>query len=417
MRDGFDERTIRLLAEKAGYICSYPQCRMVTTYPHGEMASEVSGNIGQAAHITAASPGGPRYDASLTHEQRSDVSNGIWMCYSHAKLIDSEKCVYSVDKLRKWKIQHEKDVSENRFNPQNTNTAHSCRYIRELTVKGLGPFVKESKFHFGRYNFIVGGNGSGKTALTQMASWFVGGAAHEYIRHRFLDACANDEASLCVKYGEEGDFRVVKYEWHKYKRRLLLDAKTSFLANSLVVRSGQRAILVASDYERVTKVRLSTGFKHIISGFANLMDMDYDDLLSLIASRGDVETPIGYRLRIASRNKALEYAVHRDDFYQEYNSLSGIEQMLSTLDIALRCVDIVPPSQSWLFIIEHDFVKRLTSSCSDLFSNLVFSFPPNIQLMICALDEKTVKTMIDGREEKFHRSDYNGLSLWRSIDY
>lgn len=412
MRDDFKESTKKYLAKKAGYICSYPQCRMGTTF-----CKKASGAyIGQAAHITAASPGGPRYDPSLTNEQRSDASNGIWMCYSHAKLIDSEKCSYPADKLRMWKCQHEKDVAEGRFSDINTDTAYSCRYIRKLTVKGLGPFVDECEFPFGRMNFLVGGTGCGKTALTQMACWFVGCAGHEYIRKRFLEGCRNDNAMLSAEYGECDHFRKVSYDWSKYRGRLLLNANCSRIGESLAVRSGQRVLVIDDDYEVVTKVKTTTGFRHIVSGFGNLIGMDCEDLMALIASRGEYETPIGYRFKLLPNGKNLECERCRDGFYQEYNSLSGTEQMLATLDIALRCVDLVPPGQSWLFVIEHRFVERLADNCENLFKDLLFSLPPNIQLMICVLYENTIDKLLDGRKSKFVRHKYGGLSLWTSND-
>jgi len=60
-------------------------------------------NIGVAAHITAASPGFCRYDPTLTSDERSSISNGIWLCQSCAKLIDSDESEYTIEKLRKWK--------------------------------------------------------------------------------------------------------------------------------------------------------------------------------------------------------------------------------------------------------------------------------------------------------------------------
>jgi tetratricopeptide (TPR) repeat protein len=64
-------------------------------------------SIGVAAHITAASPGGPRYDANLTPEQRSHPDNGIWLCQSCAKLIDNDPERYTVAVLREWKVSAE----------------------------------------------------------------------------------------------------------------------------------------------------------------------------------------------------------------------------------------------------------------------------------------------------------------------
>ena len=60
-------------------------------------------NVGEAAHITAAAPGGPRYDASLSSAERRSYWNGIWLCRNHAKLVDSDDKHFTVDLLRDWK--------------------------------------------------------------------------------------------------------------------------------------------------------------------------------------------------------------------------------------------------------------------------------------------------------------------------
>ena len=80
--------------------CSCPDCRLPTAGPD---ADDGVTNIGVAAHISAASPGGPRYDETLTPERRSDISNGIWLCQTHAKLIDDDELIYTRSVLRDWK--------------------------------------------------------------------------------------------------------------------------------------------------------------------------------------------------------------------------------------------------------------------------------------------------------------------------
>ena len=103
-RDDFSKVIIDRLAKRAGMRCSFPDCRLPTAGP--DAAGGVT-NLGVAAHITAASPGGPRYDETLTPEQRSDILNGIWLCQSHAKLIDDDELTYTPAVLREWK-----DVAE-----------------------------------------------------------------------------------------------------------------------------------------------------------------------------------------------------------------------------------------------------------------------------------------------------------------
>ena len=65
-RDDFTPATVRNIAMRAGYRCSYPGCGSGTVGPAEDPEGTV--NVGEACHICAASPGGPRYDASMTEE-------------------------------------------------------------------------------------------------------------------------------------------------------------------------------------------------------------------------------------------------------------------------------------------------------------------------------------------------------------
>lgn len=84
----------------------------MTVGPSRESAIDVA-TVGVAAHICAASPGGPRYDATMSPDERSSIENGIWLCATHATLIDRDVVRFSVDTLRRWKVDHESYVERN----------------------------------------------------------------------------------------------------------------------------------------------------------------------------------------------------------------------------------------------------------------------------------------------------------------
>ena len=100
-RDNFTRKTIEIIARRAGFRCCCPDCRCVTTW--AAYRPEKTINVGEAAHICAASPGGPRYDSSMTVEERTSASNGIWLCGRHAKMIDDDPETYTVELLKRWK--------------------------------------------------------------------------------------------------------------------------------------------------------------------------------------------------------------------------------------------------------------------------------------------------------------------------
>lgn len=47
--------------------------------------------------------GCPRYDLSLTSEERRSADNGIWLCQIHAKAVDDAPIRYPVEILKEWK--------------------------------------------------------------------------------------------------------------------------------------------------------------------------------------------------------------------------------------------------------------------------------------------------------------------------
>ena len=110
MSDDFFDAVKRALASRVGNLCSNPHCGALTSGPQEDPARAL--NLGVAAHITAASPGGPRYDLDLLPEERSAPSNGIWLCQNCAKLIDNDPARFSVDLLHEWKRIAEADARD-----------------------------------------------------------------------------------------------------------------------------------------------------------------------------------------------------------------------------------------------------------------------------------------------------------------
>ena len=106
-RDDFSEAIKRLLAERAAYRCSNPDCRRITIGASREDSTKVI-KPGIAAHIHAASRGGPRYFDEQTSDERSAASNGIWLCATCATMIDKNNGIdYSPALLRSWKDNHD----------------------------------------------------------------------------------------------------------------------------------------------------------------------------------------------------------------------------------------------------------------------------------------------------------------------
>ncbi len=109
MRDDFTKAVKEALGKRVSFRCSNPDCRRHTLGPQAQDSG--SANIGAAAHITAAAPGGPRFDPDLTPEERMNAANGIWLCRTCATLVDADALGYTVEALREWKALAEATAS------------------------------------------------------------------------------------------------------------------------------------------------------------------------------------------------------------------------------------------------------------------------------------------------------------------
>lgn len=101
MRDDFPRQTITEIAKGVGYRCSNPECARPTVGATATYDGIIT--IGVAAHICAASPGGPRYNPAQTREERRAKDNGIWLCQNCGRLVDADAQKFTVEALIGWK--------------------------------------------------------------------------------------------------------------------------------------------------------------------------------------------------------------------------------------------------------------------------------------------------------------------------
>lgn len=99
-RRGIPKHIIITLRNKAGNKCSFPGCTSSLITSDGRL-------IGEIATIKPISPNGPRYDNLATMDEYYSEENLIYLCPTHHRLIDLEPEIYSVDFLRKIKLNHE----------------------------------------------------------------------------------------------------------------------------------------------------------------------------------------------------------------------------------------------------------------------------------------------------------------------
>lgn len=78
----------------------------------------------QIAHIAAAEPGGPRFDAS-TDEERRPIDNLILLCQAHHNLVDKIRTHdFPADELLRWKADNEDPVLRSALLDASVNDAN-----------------------------------------------------------------------------------------------------------------------------------------------------------------------------------------------------------------------------------------------------------------------------------------------------
>jgi hypothetical protein len=72
--------------------------------------AQPSKTVGKIAHICASSPGGPRYEATMTSAERAAAGNLIYLCSDHHDAIDTFIDTHPRDLLLRMKSLHEESV-------------------------------------------------------------------------------------------------------------------------------------------------------------------------------------------------------------------------------------------------------------------------------------------------------------------
>lgn len=98
--------TIRRLDKLSGNQCAEPSCQKKLIAEDGQSI------ISKICHIEAASKNGPRWNSTMTDDERRDSSNLILLCDEHHTIIDNKinEAKFPVALLKQWKSAHETKV-------------------------------------------------------------------------------------------------------------------------------------------------------------------------------------------------------------------------------------------------------------------------------------------------------------------
>ncbi|OKY25572.1 ATP-binding protein [Thalassotalea sp. PP2-459] len=175
-KTNFLVKTKNVLAGRAGYQCSHPNCNVITIGP-GESADTVS-SIGEAAHIFSASLNGPRGQGGLSDDELRDIENGFWACKIHARLIDTNSGNgFTAEQLKAWRALQETKIKLHQGRIQ-----RQLFWLNSLKIKECSVFSDEQEIYFGKVTFICGSkNASGKSTILDFINSI---SSYEYLESR-----------------------------------------------------------------------------------------------------------------------------------------------------------------------------------------------------------------------------------------
>lgn len=396
-RDEFSSGTKDLLAKRAGYMCAFPGCRRLTVGPSEDRATQTT-MVGVAAHISAASTRGPRYDASLSSEERSSERNGIWTCQTHGKLIDDNPSVHTVEEITRWKKQHEDWVFARVSNAGN----HLTDGISRIRLKQVGPFGQRVDVKLGRHNVVYGSNQAGKSTLCEAIAAFSGRTNYGRFAERW-DFCRGSPRDIAIEavvsHGDaattvgliQQKLAVRHRSASPQPQRLRIEV------NGGIASSWPHAlfnVILLNDGIFRSREGPKEMFAHAVRSLARQLDIDEQNVWDCLDSELFATSAFGYRARRRGQ-QTVEFATPASgEFYTSFAGLSGGEQILAVLGVLLKVLRSDPRSPPWLLVLDTGFFGRLDTMAKQyVFDTLTTDISLPLQTIFCVTFEEDAEAL------------------------
>lgn len=381
-RDEFSLDVKRRLAQRAGYLCSI--CSNITVGPSNE--SETSVNLtGVAAHITAASagPGSRRYDASLSPEQRSSIDNGIWLCNTHADLIDGDEITYTTPYLKFVKETHELKI---KLRQSGINVDKGV--ITKIELSNFGLITSPVVLEFTDRNIIYGDNGVGKTLIMELiASLADKTYLDRWTSERRLKV--NSFCNICYFKNQLDKFSLsidnkdkVSYSFNDTQIPFLVPTMTIlFIKESYweylrgitdEVKKTKSLIELLSSYFRLTEDE----FVNVIGGIMREKKFFFNDI-NFNDKKDDLLVTVSDRLNSPAFS---------------FETLSGGEQLRVLLEITLKIAYYHSKFNSTILLIENTSFDSIDSAGINNLFDIIRNDKPNFQFFFTTIQNTRYKT-------------------------
>ena len=373
-RDEFSQATKDELAKRAGYICSYPGCHRLTVGPSSDRVSGVT-LVGVAAHITAASDKGPRYDETLSPDERKSERNGIWVCSNHGKFIDDNPSRCTIPEIQRWKKQHEEWI----FARVETGQDLVQSGLVEMRLDSIG-CLGSGTIRLGRHNLVLGGNDSGKSTLCEAIAAYSGGAHYEWFVERFGFGTEPNQSSMQARVlsGIPTVVRLTCRADIKPRGRGL--PKVLVEVNGGVKVDWPRSLFNILHFDRQLEHRsggLRDRFRQGICYLADTFRIPEKNIWDSITDDLYTNTLLGYRFRRVARYRIEALVPDGRAFYCRTELLSESERVCALIDIAMQFVK--SSGSFWTILYDSGFYGRLDLKHKKLLFNRVTTQTEGIQ--------------------------------------
>lgn len=416
IRDDFSPDVKEILAKRSGYICAYPGCRRMTVAGSDDRRSGLT-LVGVAAHITAAAPGGPRYEVLMGSDERSSEKNGIWLCQTHAKFIDDNPSVCTVEEILRWKNQHEKWI----FDRVASGAQVNLQGITRVRFKSVGMLQGEYELRLGRNNILVGKNLAGKTTVAEIISAFSGGFHWSWFtkRFEFLKNAATHSYIAATSTSDNENITVTLSPQFYSTSRKTIKPVESYLhiqVNGNVSVDWPRTLFRMINLEGQLNLYQGdpgTVFLKAISYLANVFAIDEVTLLQSIREENYANTTLGFRFRHSGEGKIEVNVPDGRPFYLGVELLSSSELCLAIVDISLKLISSSSFHDRWLIVVDSGFFGRLDlKGKSALFSKLTMFSDRQLQTFFCLSDDEDAEFLRKANIDKWiNSSRLEGLVL------
>lgn len=416
-RDDFSSPTRELLAKRSGYICAYPGCKRMTVAGSDDRKSGLT-MTGVAAHITAASKKGPRYDPDMSAEERAGESNGIWTCQIHGKFIDDNPSQCTVDELRRWKAQHEKWV----FNRVESGVELFNQGVCRLSFGNVGMFSEDFAIPFGRNNVLVGVNESGKTTFCQTLSAFSGGDHWRQFNDRFsFSKQSAHHAYIQLSHQSDSTTTAIRLSPQVMSggRRKADNARqrVHIEINGCPSPDWPRSLLRVLYFEtqlyHMHHSEPKDTFVKALRYLANVLGTNEDLVWDSLREELFSSSTFGNRFRRTGHRKVEILVPDGRKFFLPHGNLSTTEQQMAFLDIALKLASCSSRNENWIYVFDTAFFQRLDQQRKSLvFKKLTDLDVRNVQTLFCLNSKEDAEVLKDIQSDKWVNAEhFGGLTL------